>query len=455
MSSAPFLSALLGLSLAAPTLRAPAQDAAEQSSPSTESPAAESSASESPGEAAKAALKEAPRKSKIGKVRGMQATSEVRFLTAPDDAYELVASFGIPARARIVLSNESGSFARFQLGTRLFGRDSQKGTESSSFVLQGQGLLETQIDIELRRALFFWPDAPRFVGAGRTFTSQLGNYGVLVATVDESTGLPSSIQSYGKDGGAGAEFQDIQWSRPDGEADRPRPTAFDFAAGGQVLWKETVEAEEFDWRFADTWFVPADCLTAVLGSEVEGQMHVRALEGAWFYRVPIGDLAPPKAGSSKGRWAAITKAAEEWTRVRQRPEIDPEGKSIRALSPYVSLVLDPVGEPFAVEFESMKTTREQGAGAADWKWRKPRNVWAYPLEAPKSGSKIEPFKEATQALASFYADERGLKPLQRIRFRVGEERLNGKAKAVGVDLVLNIEVPLTDDATRDPAGHKK
>ena len=47
---------------------------------------------------------------------------------------------------------------------------------------------------------------------------------------------------------------------------------------------------------------------------------------------------------------------------------------------------------------------------------------------------------ATEALAVTLANETGLKPLQRLRFRVGEERLGGKARAIGMDFVLTVEV---------------
>ena len=430
---------LLAVILASPSGAAPRQDGGSESGPKQVA----APAGESPDDAARAAIKEAPRRGKIGRLRGLKATSEVRFSSSPSDPYELVASFGIPDRARVVLANENGSFGRFQLGSRVFGRDIGPGSDAASFVMEGEGLRETLLDIELRRALFLWPDAPRFTGAGRTLTAKIRDFGVLMATVDESTGLPTKIQSFGQDGNAGAEFNAIQWTAA-GKAERARPESLTFAAGGQAIWTETIQGVQTDWRFADTWFLPADRLTAVIGAKLAKQMHVRALEGAWIYRVPMTDLMPSSAVASASPIelaTAIRAAVAEWPSARKRLGLLDGQSSPPALSPFVSLVLDPLGSPWAVEYETINTAEEQALDPSLWKWRAPENIWACPQANPKVGSAPAGVATASKALSGVYADEPGPKPNQRLRFRVSEERLDGKARAIGVNFALIVKVP--------------
>ena len=464
---------LLAALLASHFATGSAQDA-ETVDAGQEAPAeAADESAEDADEAARAALKEAPRRSKIGKIRGVKATSEVRFAATPDDPYQLVASFGIPDRARVVLSNQNGSFGRFQLGAKVFGRDVQAGNEAASYVLAGAAVRETLIDIELRRALFLWPDDPRFVGAGRTYTTKVGDFGVLMATVDEDTGLPSKIESFGREGGAGAAFEAIEWEAR-GENGRARPTSLTFAAGGQAIWTETIQEVKTDWRFADTWFLPADRLTAVMGSKVADKMHVRALDGAWILteRATVLDdygMRPrfrefktdePPADLPPIDWPSTTHAAAaRWNDVRKRPELTAGSKSGQVLSPYVSLVLDPRGEITGVEYELMGATQadqlRDGLEDSDWKWRSPENIWAHPLATPKKGAPLEGFAEASKALAATYPTAAKDRPIQKLRFRVGEERLGGKVRVIGVDFVLTVQVPQPAEASAEKTGGEK
>lgn len=418
----------------------------------------ETAKSETADEAVRAAMQEAPRRSKIGRIRGLQTVSEVRFASSPDDAYRLVASFGIPDRARVVLSNQNGSFERFQLGSRLFGRDSSTGKAAASFVLTGPGLQETLLDMELRRSLYLWPDAPQFTGAGRTYTSKVGDFAILMATVDESTGLPTKIQSFDKDGGAGAEFLEIQWNKADG-ASRAVPASMKFAAGGQTIWTETIQSMNTEWRFADTWFLPPDRLTAVLGSKVGNQMRVRALEGAWIQRVPVAELNSlenrDRPGAPLALAAVVRSASTHWSVVRKSAADTP-------LAPYVSVVLSADGIPEAVEYESGGLSESKGPDSAEWTWREPRNIWAHPLATPKGQGPILGVEEAEKSLALTHSKESAEgksepRPKRRLRFRIGEVLLNGSSQAIGMELALTVDVSnaLSEDPNPKSTTPKK
>lgn len=390
-------------------------------------------------QAAREAIDSVPRRRKVGKVRGLRTRSEVRFLSAPDAPYSLQGSFSVPQRSRVILSNEDGSFERYQLGPRLFGLDLAKGTApetTPSYLLQGAGYVETLLDLELRRALFFWPDHPKFTGSGRTFTAKIGSQGVLLATVDEATGRPTSIQALGASGKPAAEFHTIAWSAAESPNSRRWPASFTFAAGGQDLWRETVESCDPAWLFSDLWFLPKDRITAVLGSELAGQLQLRALSSAWIYRIEFDRLrAEGEEGGSPSLRQAVDRAASHWHEVRRRLASLFRDETSVPISPYVVLILDRQGRPIAAEYEALapKTAEPTGKG---WTWREPGNIWAVPLDTLTTENGDARVIEARKTLGGVVAPK-GKSPMdQRLRFRVGENSFNGASVVTGLELEL-------------------
>lgn len=409
-----------------------------------------SSAQDEAAEAVRAALKAAPRRGKVGRIRGLRAKSSVRFLAAPNDPYVMLTSFGFPERSRVVLSSAGGAFERYQLGSTLFGRDVVKGAASKatgSFVLKGAGRSETLLDMELRRALFLWPDAPKFEGKGTTFVAKVETVGILLATVDEVTGLPSRIRAFGQDGKAGAEFHSVLWGEPTSEDTRRWPTSFTFAASGQDLWEETVQCVENSWRFSDIWFLPSDLLTAVMGAKTEGEMRVRALDGAWVYRVPMegpsGDK--PEKETVRSLVDVADAAASGWHDFQGTVQAAFSRQNSPIVSPHVTLVLDENGEPIAWEYEALGTEQNRPT-AKGWRWRSPKNYWAYPLtrESASSGGEDQPggLKAGSAALASLPDNGGEAASPTGVRLRVGEDTLNGTTRTVAVELELITDAPL-------------
>lgn len=382
------LSAILGPGAAAQTPGAPAED----------SPAAESPLPPGTGEdvdpidaAVEAALLDAPRSTKIGRIRAVRLRSTVTFDGAPDRPHELEVSFAFPAKARMSLSHGGSVTERFLLGAATFGREQSRGApESPSYALRGDSGLETRIDFALRRAVMMWPNAPVktdvispgdepsdelgdelkgvgvFEGAGRSFTARIDGIGVLLADVDETTGRPSRMRAFDTKGRASAELRITRWSEQDG---RWWPRDLSFHAGGGRIWTETVDAIETTWRFTDTWFLPPDRVRVVLGKAIEERVRLRPEPGAWTRR---GEFDPSKPPANLA--AAVEQALDAYA--RQSAAESTETTPV----PRGSILLDGALRPLAYELESTRRGDAKAAAAENFRDRPARQAWVLLLD---------------------------------------------------------------------------
>ncbi|QDV06238.1 hypothetical protein Poly30_17450 [Planctomycetes bacterium Poly30] len=391
--------------------------------------------------AAREAFAALPRRQKIGRIRGLNARSEVRFVSLPDTVFTLEGSFSAPQRSRVILSSADGAFERYQVGATLFGRDLRGGVAAEatpSYVLTKNGRTETLLDIELRRALFFWPDAPEFTGSGTTFTAKIEDLGVLLATVEETSGLPTKISSFGRDGKIAAEFHSIVWARPGSEDARAWPASFVFAAGGSDLWKEAVENVEDEWLFSDVWFLPRDRVTSVIGVEATDKLRVQALHGAWIYRWDLTEN--PLSTEATSLQEAANAGAASWTSILTL--VDILGRELPGLtaSPFVELILDEKGRPTALEYEIISSGPQKLPGSR-LTYRPPSIVWAYALDLTTKERDLDALSVARSALAEATKAKQGAPVGSRLRFRVGEESLGDVTRSVGIDLELVADAP--------------
>ncbi|MEM8711057.1 MAG: hypothetical protein AAGG01_08900 [Planctomycetota bacterium] len=427
---------------------------------------AESSAGAALDETTRAALRSAPRLKKLGRIRGARIVSDVRFTSAPDVPYELTASFAFPERTRIILSSAGGAYERYRLGKTFFGRDVIRGQENStqSGLLSGAGRAETHLDMALRRAVFFWPDAPEFTGKGTTYSAKVADLGILLATVDEATGLPTRVRTFGQNGQAGAEMHSIEWGpEPTDEGGRRWPTSMVFAAGGSDVWTETVQRTEADWRFTDAWFLPMDRVTAVMGVKAAGQLRILTRPSAWIRRRALKPEEQAKellvlASELSAGWAATAaKASASF----------PEGKSA-FVSPFVEIELDAQDRPIAAYYE-VTAARDAKPDEPGWTWRAPENAWSHPLEeaglmtAPGASlaKALAAAREAIAAAREIQASEtssgspaegtqrEGPSGIPRlIRFQVGEESVGTKSRSRALGFSLVAEAVEAPDSSR-------
>lgn len=314
--------------------------------------------------AARAALKTAPPRSKIGRMRGVRFLSRVTFEAAPEEPHELALSLAFPARSRLTLESADGRVERYQLGDTWFGLDITAGAlarRRPSFLLTGKDRDEARLDIALRRALFLWPNGPEFTGAGTTFTSKVEGLGMLLATVDEESGRPRSIRAIRRNGKVIAELRDVVWTSG---GERAWPKSLVFAAGGKMLWSEVVERVEDEWLFADTWFLPSDRIAGMVGHPIDATLRMRVVDEAWTTR----SVLPP--GTT--RESALDLALERWSSLRDRL-----GEQDLKIGVAVSIELDERRMPVAVFVEIATDARADAAlkDAEEWSKRGRRAAW--------------------------------------------------------------------------------
>ncbi len=280
--------------------------AARQDTP----PLPESDAVEGPTsrEALRAALDAAPARTRLEGMRGARATSKVIFDSAPERPHELLLSAAFPARTRIELVSADGRVERYQLGRALFGRDvsRERSVPDPGYVLTGPGAVETELDMALRRAVFFWPDELEFVGAGRTRTAKVRTLGVLIADLDEDTGRPRTMTAYGPDGRASASFREITWKE---RGRRAWPDTFDFWAGDRRIWRETVTDADDRWVLGDPWFMPPDLMGMAIGQREDAPVRMRVSDRAFGLverlPAPIGIESASRALTA--RWGELDR----------------------------------------------------------------------------------------------------------------------------------------------------
>ncbi len=384
----------------------------------------------------RAALADAPRRTRLGPVRGVRFRSTVRFPGQPERPHDLEVSLAFPARTRMVLTSDGSSRERYQLGEHYFFRDAVLGTPLAALgsqVVLGAARTELQLDLALRRALFLWPDgAPSgkaFVGEGRTRTTKVGDVGVLVVTLDRGMMRPERIVGFGRDGRAFAEFRDIVW-REDEASERQWPASFELHSGGSLLWRESVEEVDSSWNFSEAWFLPVDSIVVPLGTEISQRVRVRAIGAAAVRRIDV------EAGLSLS--SALDEAVASWIEAGKAP-----GATIR---PDLNVVLSPDGEPIAIELEAPLDAVE---GQPGWTRRVGTNVWIFQV-----GSVGEATGEAREVLwRTARETPEGAPTLigeTRVRCRVVED--GGGARPADLRLVAPARVAPVPEEPRDPAS---
>lgn len=309
----------------------------------TVSPLPQESAHQDPlDQAAARAMREAPQRARIGKIRGARFRSAIDFDDPTAEPHELSLSVAFPGRSRLVLSRDRWSVERFQLGDVWFGLDRSngaQGAEPRSVLLTGASLEAARFDVAMRRTLFLWPDAGGLTGEGFTRTAKVADVGVLIATLDRESGRPSLLKAFGKDGSVQAEFRAITWREAEG---RWWPASFELHLDGRRVWRETVEKIEAGWNFTDLWFLPVDRSRGLAGQPNEERLRMVPSQPAWVRSFPLSPGADLEACRREGK-AAIDEARRELSplnlEVSQQfivlldAERRPRGLEVRALRP--------------------------------------------------------------------------------------------------------------------------
>ena len=251
---------------------------------------------------------------------GLQVRSQVTFFAAPEVPHELVCTYVFPDRARWWLGVGSGANVRRVLHSR-HGERCFFTPEASAQSVERHGReREEQLrQMELRRALFLWPDGFTWAGQESVRRSDLGAIGILQARLDREGRLVELV-SLDREGQPVDTYGGLRWMEQGG---RTYPAAAELSHGGQPIWKEEVRSIETDVHLFDDFFLPPDRReTHRAGSQRLEGVEPADAPTAVERRLPLelpGD-AP---------WSAVMAAAES-LRAAQAQRLEPTGYRILA-----------------------------------------------------------------------------------------------------------------------------
>jgi len=364
--------------------------------------AQESSREDPLDQAAARAMREAPPRSRIGKIRGARIRSSIDFDDPSAEPHELRLSVAFPGRSRLVLSRDRWSVERFQLGEVWFGLDrsnSKLKTEARSVLLTGATLQSARFDVAMRRTLFFWPDSGGLTGEGFTRTATVADVGVLIATLDRTSGRPSTLKAFGRDGSIQAEFREITWRQEKG---RWWPAGFELHLEGRRVWRETVEKIEDSWNFTDLWFLPVDRSRRLAGQPNEERLRMVPSQPAWVRSFPLPTGADLETCRREGK-----KALDEVR--RELVELNLE------VSPRFAVLLDAQRRPSGLQVRLARPQSGDDALAARSGWVSSEATLSWTFSA----GGVMPDPRAFEAVTG--ACESSGEPIGRPYFLVGVE----------------------------------
>ncbi len=200
-----------------------------------------------------------PKRAKIAGLGGLQTTSRITFAAEGARPHALEATFAFPDRARWTLAPEGARAGErsivFRCGGAFFELAPQQATarlvsEAGPDDPQWRASLAS---VEVRRALFLWPDGFAWEGDATRKSAKLAGGESLVAELG-SDGLPTALYVGGERTGR-ERFDALSWREQRG---RRVPAAFDFSVDGARIWREEVVALDLQAQALDSFFLPAE-----------------------------------------------------------------------------------------------------------------------------------------------------------------------------------------------------
>ncbi|MCE9593247.1 MAG: hypothetical protein K8S98_03540 [Planctomycetes bacterium] len=196
-----------------------------------------------------------PKRAPIAHLAGFESVSTVRFAAEPARAQRLVATYVFPARTRwlmtVIGEPTKARTVHYRSGQRWFVHDDGSATSRE---LAGDEREQIDHFFTLRQALVLWPDGFAWSGGDNERTTEAAGVGKLVATLGDD-GRPRAIVCRDAAGGELEGLREVKW-----RADRGRavPEQCALTRRGEVAWRETIEAIEFEVGYLDEFFTPVD-----------------------------------------------------------------------------------------------------------------------------------------------------------------------------------------------------
>lgn len=322
-------------------------------------PKPDTTGKETPGTAPEArsnATQESPRpklppRAAIGGVRQLETTSTIVFPGREAEPHELVATFAFPERARLALRALEGRGAsarelRFRYGAEVFTATSER----ASSPLAGAARLDVLADLELRTALFLWPDGVDWKGDGLAREAARGELGTLRAKLPRADQPPTELELVGPDGTSLVAFRNVTWSE---ERGRRWPATLEAWRGAALAFRETVSLRDTAHTYVDSYFLPADRRTEPLEKDrLFGRVRDTDLP-----RFAARRVALPAGLAWTNARPELERLTREWTEA-----LKPKGL---ALDPNWTVEFGPGGEPCAL---LVRLAKEPAALPEGFEW---------------------------------------------------------------------------------------
>jgi hypothetical protein len=298
-----------------------------------------------------AELPKLPPRAPVGGVRLLETTSTLIFAGRESVPHTLTATFAFPERARLHLGTrdaQSGATTlrelRYQYGPAVFALQARKERSSA---LAGAERVDVLRDLELRRALFLWPDSAAWKGEGQLRTAPAGELGTLRARLAAGRAEPDEVELVLADGTVAVALRRVSWTKEHG---RVWPQAFDGWREGALAWHEEVESRETTRTYVDSFFLPPD--RRAPGNETDrmlGRVQEQSLPSFVARRVELTRGLDWSAAR-----AEIARLQKEWAE-RLKPaglELDPNGtvevgEALEPVALWVRLAKEPATRPEA------------------------------------------------------------------------------------------------------------
>ncbi len=234
----------------------------------------------------------APRLAVAG-IKSIDCSSTVTYAALPGVPHRLQSTYVFPDRARWWLGVGTEPAVRrqmrFRLGTSVWALDPEA---QLSRPLEGEERAMSLVQVEMRKALFLWPEGFDWQRKDSSAKTKLDDLGTLTATFAEGNARNPIRLSFADAGGKpGDEYRAIEWreseqgaekhtpdkntdKKVDRQADKQPvekswPTRLELWHEGALVWSETVDSLETGTRFIDSFFTPPDTRDGVGGRSVE------------------------------------------------------------------------------------------------------------------------------------------------------------------------------------------
>ncbi len=271
------------------------------------------------GEAQASALPGPGPKQAIAGLHGFRAESRLVFPGQEDAGPQrLECCEMFPDRARWCLQPFADSSAGQRLLQYRYGQQAYEipVAAAESVEILGVARLDQILNMELRHALFLFPDGYAWENTGQISRVDLGAVGTLVATLDEA-GRPTSLSGLTATGEIRDSYKELVWQTIDG---RSWPASASLYQAEGKVWDEQVLSVRTSPRFLDSFFVPPDRRMETQAQSVDTEL-VQAIQLRSAIRQRTALELPAKwtwedvlARSAELASAASAKLAERsWT----------------------------------------------------------------------------------------------------------------------------------------------